>query len=111
MNFDRMTVDQLVERFVAIAVEQDRALLYSEIAKYNKLFDQMTAVKNELKGRAGDRRRSLMSLYEHPNWQVRLMAAHATLVLEPVAGDNCSKPLPLRSAILKQEMRVCRCGT
>ena len=33
-----MTNDQLVERFVEIAVEQEKALLRDEIAKFNKLF-------------------------------------------------------------------------
>jgi uncharacterized protein DUF2019 len=82
----KMTVDELIQRFAAIAIEQDRALLYSEIAKYNRLYDQLKAVEDELKGRSNDQRRALLHLYEHPNWQVRLMAAHATLAIEPKAG-------------------------
>lgn len=42
-----MTNDQLVERFVEIAVQQDEALLRDEIAKFNKLFSQMNAVDQE----------------------------------------------------------------
>lgn len=83
---EKATIDELVERFAAIAIEQDRALLYSEIAKYNRLYDQLMAVEEKLKGRSNDQRRALLQLYEHPNWQVRLMAAHATLAIEPEAG-------------------------
>jgi hypothetical protein len=43
-------------------------------------------VEDELKGRSNGQRRALLRLYEHPNWQVRLMAAHATLAIEPEAG-------------------------
>ena len=82
-NLETMTTEQLVERFTAIAIEQDRALLYSEIAKYNQLYDDMTSVMEVLKGRPGDQRRTLMTLYDHQNWQVRLMAAHATLAIAP----------------------------
>lgn len=85
-NLQKMTIDELIKRFAAIAIEQDRALLYSEIVKYNRLYDQLKAVEEELKGRPNDQRRTLLCLYEHSNWQVRLMAAHATLAIEPEAG-------------------------
>jgi ParB-like chromosome segregation protein Spo0J len=86
LKLEEMSDGQLADRFTAIAIEQDRALLYSEIAKYNRLIDQMIAVQEELKSRSGDHRKVLVLLYEHPNWQVRLMAAHATLAIEPEAG-------------------------
>jgi hypothetical protein len=41
----------------------------------------MMAVANELRSRPGDQRRSLVSLYDHPNEQVRLKAAIHTLAL------------------------------
>jgi hypothetical protein len=81
-----MTVDQLVARFTEIAIEQDRALLHSEISKYNKLYDQLTAVRTHLKDRSGDQRRELLKLFDPPNWQVRLMPAHATLAIAPGAA-------------------------
>jgi hypothetical protein len=76
-----MTVDQLVERFTAIAVDQDNAI--DNTAKYNRLFEQMEAVKRELKARDGDQRRALLCLYGHPNAQVRLKAVKATLAVAP----------------------------
>jgi hypothetical protein len=78
-----MTNDQLVGRFVEIAVQQDEALLRDEIAKFNKLFSQMNAVDQELRSRSGDQRRLLLRLYDHPNVQVRLKAAKRTLAIAP----------------------------
>jgi hypothetical protein len=83
ITLEAMTVDQLVERFAAIAVDQDQALLHDDIAKYNRLVDQLRAVEEQLKRRPGDQRRTLLPLYEHVNWQVRLMSTHATLAIAP----------------------------
>ena len=57
-----------------------------EIAKYNRLFDQMEAVEEELKVRGGDQRQALLGLYDHPNGHVRLKAAKATLAVAPEAA-------------------------
>lgn len=81
-----MTSDQLVERFTAISLEQDDALLGSEIARFNQLFKQKAAIVNELKSRAGDQRQALLALFEHQNAQVRLNAAKATLAVAPDAA-------------------------
>jgi hypothetical protein len=76
-----MTLDELVERFTKISLEQDDALLGSEISRFNRLFDQKIAVVNELKSRSGDQRELLLKLFTHPNAQVRLNAAKATLAV------------------------------
>ena len=86
IKLENMTVDQLVERFVAIALDQDRAALHDDNAKYNRLYGQMDAVKQELKSRPADQRRALIPLHAHPNAQVRLKAAIATLALAPEAA-------------------------
>jgi hypothetical protein len=78
-----MTVDQLIQRFTAIGVEQDQALLRGQHARFNRLFDEMLAIEDELKARDGDQRRELLSLYSHPNAQVRLNAVKATLAVTP----------------------------
>jgi len=85
-RLENMTPQQLVERFVEITVAQDRALLYSEIERYNQLIDEMRLVQDELKNHPGDQRRKLLPLYQHPNWQVQLMAARATLAIAPEAA-------------------------
>lgn len=82
-RLDATTTAQLVERLVTIALDQDRALLYSEIGKYNRLFRQMRSVETELKQRPGDQRHALLELYDHANAQVRLNAAKATLAVDP----------------------------
>ncbi len=61
-----MTVEQLVDRFTAIALEQDRAVRIDDNTKFKRLFWQMEAVEEEL--------------------QVRMKAAIATLALEPKAA-------------------------
>ncbi len=78
-----MTTSDLVERFAQIGVAQDRALLGGEIAKFNRLFQQMMDVANELKAREGDQRRLLLELFNFPNMQVRLQAAKLTLAVAP----------------------------
>lgn len=81
-----MTVDQLVERFVAIALDQHEAMRHDDNAKYSRLYGQMDAIKQELKIRAGDQRRALLALLDHPNAQVRLKSAITTLALAPEAA-------------------------
>jgi len=81
-----LSVHSLVDRFVAIGLAQDRALLYSALAEYNRLYEQMRAIEEELKRRPGDQRGALSTLYSHENLQVRLQAAGATLALEPDAA-------------------------
>jgi Domain of unknown function (DUF2019) len=88
-----MTVDQLVEHFTAIALNQDQALLTNDHTKFNRLFDEMEAVKLELKARDGDQRRALLRLYDHPNAQVRLKAVKATLAVAPEAARRILKAI------------------
>lgn len=82
-SLEEMTESQLVERFTAIALAQDQAMLRGQYAEFNRLFDQMETVEQELKAREGDQRLQLLALYEHPNAQVRLKAAKATLAVTP----------------------------
>ena len=83
LKLDWMTVDQLVERFAALALEQDRALLEENIKRVNQLYDALKDVEGELKLRSGDQRRALLRLYDHKNPQVRLKAVMATLAVAP----------------------------
>jgi hypothetical protein len=81
-----MTAEQLVQQFLAIGLEQDDALRRDDNAAYNRLYRQMDDLEEELRARVGDQRRALIGLYEHPNAQVRLTAAMATLALTPEAA-------------------------
>ncbi|MFZ3312176.1 MAG: DUF2019 domain-containing protein [Xanthobacteraceae bacterium] len=86
LNIAAMTTNELVERFAAIGVEQDKALRADNLQKYKRLCLQMKAIDGELKNRPGDQRRSLLVLYDHSNFQVRLMAAKLTLAVAPEAA-------------------------
>ena len=79
----KLSTEELVSRFVEIGVRQDQAIFRDDNAAFNRLFDRMQAVQQELKRRGGDQRRALMPLYSHQNMQVRLMAAKSTLAVAP----------------------------
>src|SRR5579875_3657689 len=85
-DLESMTVVQLVERFTALAVDQFKAELYGENAKYNRLNRQIVAIGQELQARPGDQRDALVPLFAHPNAQVRLMAAELALAIAPAAA-------------------------
>jgi hypothetical protein len=85
-NLVDLTTEELVNRFAVIGVEQDQALLYDEIAKFNRLYDKKEAITNELKRRPDDQRRALLALFDHPNMQTRLNAAKSTLAIAPQAA-------------------------
>jgi hypothetical protein len=86
LNLNGLTVEQLVERFTAIALGQHDANEDDDIAKYTRLYREMDAVRDELKSRDGDERRALLSLLDHPNAQVRLKAAISLLAVAPSAA-------------------------
>jgi hypothetical protein len=81
-----MSIKHLTECFVEIGIAQDQALLADDLTRFNRLFDQMQAIVQELRARDGDQRRALLALYDHPNMQVRLKAVKNTLALSPQAG-------------------------
>ena len=87
------SIDQLVDTFVSMALAQDYAELSDDLAKYNRLYDEMDTVRQELKSRAGDGRRALLPLLNHRNAQVRLKAAISTLALEPEASREALQKL------------------
>jgi hypothetical protein len=61
-------------------------LLRDDIPEVNRLFDRLKEIEHELKTRHGDQRRALMVLYDHPNMQVQVKAAKATLAVAPKAA-------------------------
>ncbi len=79
----KLTVVQLVGKFVDASLGQFDAELNGEIAKFNRLYDELEIIERELKNRDGDQRSTLVPLFDHKNPQVRLNAAEATLVVAP----------------------------
>lgn len=53
VDLSSATANELFQRFAEIACEQDRALLGGEIAKFNRLYDRVQEVSDELKRRPG----------------------------------------------------------
>ena len=78
-----LTTAQLLEQFRVLALAKGAASLERRIARHNRLYRQLEAVKAELKARSGDQRRGLAQFYHHPDPQVRLDAALATLAIFP----------------------------
>lgn len=76
-------VEDLVDLFLGLSIEMDEAHRGDEIGRYNRLFSRERAVLDELKRRDGDQRHILSRFYDHPNFKVRLNAAHATLAIFP----------------------------
>lgn len=89
-NLSDWRVADLVSLFVEIGVAQDKALLHDETAAFNRLYARKADILDELKSRGSDGRRSLLPLFDHPNLQVRLNAAKATLAVAP---DDARKTL------------------
>jgi hypothetical protein len=82
-DFRSLSVADLVKRFAEIGIEDENAEKVDDIPKRNNLRAKIFAIEVELKNRAGDQRSALLTLYKHPNMQVRLMAAKATLAVAP----------------------------
>lgn len=82
-SLSAMSTTELVERFLSITLQQYEAERHHKTRAYNRLYGEMEAVKAELKDRAGDQRRALLPLLQHPNVQVRLMTAITLLAVEP----------------------------
>ncbi|HXT06833.1 MAG TPA: DUF2019 domain-containing protein [Roseiarcus sp.] len=92
-KLSELSIEQLRQRFVDLTLRQSEAEMYGQIAKYNRLYGQIDAIKDELKGRSGDQRIALIPLFEHPNAHVRLVAATATLTVVPEAARKALEEL------------------
>jgi Domain of unknown function (DUF2019) len=83
VDLANMNLDQLVDRFADIGVAQDDALWDGKYAKFNRLYDRMDEIDQELRSRGEEARLALLRLYNHRNMQVRLKAAVHTLAVAP----------------------------
>lgn len=92
-KYPRLSLEDLVGRFTVISEAQYEAELYGQIRKFNALMMDLKEVWEELQGRPGDQRIALLPLLEHPNYQVRLNAAKATLALAPAAARTTLEAL------------------
>ena len=82
VNLKALSTSDLLLLFEKLCVEQYNALDRQEYAAFNPRYDRIQAIEDELKSRPGDQRRILMTLFGHPNMQVRLTAARANLAVD-----------------------------
>ena len=75
---DKLTTEQLVDRFAAIGEAQHVACNRRDTRRYNRLYRQIDAVDKELHRRGPEARAALKRLYVHPDIQVRTMAGQLT---------------------------------
>lgn len=73
---------EIVQRFEQLCIEQYDAMEREELGRVNRLVWRVHALEMELKSRPGDQRRLLITLFGHPNMQVRLSAARANLAID-----------------------------
>jgi hypothetical protein len=73
----------LVADFVRVGIDQDDALSDRDYGRMKRLVMRQWDLEEELERRPGDQRSSLVTLHDHPNMQVRMNAAKATLAIEP----------------------------
>jgi hypothetical protein len=85
-HLNGLNAEELLERFVALGVEQDRAENNDDMPSVKRLFWLIDDVVTELKNRPDDQRSVLTTLYDYPNMNVRLKAAKATLAVAPQAA-------------------------
>ncbi len=81
MSLQDKSPEDLVQLFASCCIEQDDALFKDQIGRFNQLYDKMAAAAAQLRSRVPDARVILMSLFNHPNTQVRLQAARVSLAV------------------------------
>ena len=79
MKLDKLTTNELVARFASLSEQQYPLILTDEIKKYNRLVDKQAEIDKELRRRGIAARLELTKLFNHPNIQVRLIAARHSI--------------------------------
>ena len=97
INPSSEAIDELLNCFVALSIEQGNANYVFAIARSNRLGASLHEIATEIKRRPGDGGRSLLRLFAHENTQVRFNAAtgvsgvftlQAREILEQIAGSD-----------------------
>ncbi|OYW52649.1 MAG: hypothetical protein B7Z15_21580 [Rhizobiales bacterium 32-66-8] len=85
-NLSRLSDEALRDLFEDLAIRQGEAWDPGDpetVPRYTKLYFEILDVVTELQSRPGDRRRILIPLLEHENWQVRLKTGTYVFALVP----------------------------
>jgi hypothetical protein len=106
-----LTTDELVERFVALSIEENET--EGGIEEVDRVYWLIDSAERELEAREGDQRSALLPLYTHSDAAVRYRAATATRELAPALSrsrllaidDPEWSPEPDESGLPKGETR------
>lgn len=90
-RFKSMPTEELAAKFEAICLEQYQCIFEGKNRKYNRLFDKIIAIREELKVR--NERQTLLPFLSHKNRQVRYQAAMATLLISPARAEQTLEQL------------------
>jgi hypothetical protein len=93
LNYSQMSIDELLARFEGACLKQYDAFLTYDIETINANFWILVAIKDELKARGLQARRSLLRLLSHENPQVRLQAAKFVYPAAPEEAKACLQDL------------------
>jgi len=94
-----LTNQQLAEKFAAISAQQGEAVRVEDTKKYNKLFDALQRVVNELRARGTDARKVLIPLLDAPtpeanwNYQTSQTRFNAAVELKALAPERAQATL------------------
>ncbi|MES2750191.1 MAG: DUF2019 domain-containing protein [Pseudomonadota bacterium] len=83
IEVSKLSVEDLLERYVLLSIRQGAAVNLAKVSLVNRLSGQIHEISKELKRRPSDRGRALMTLFDHPNVQVRLNAARSLMSVFP----------------------------
>jgi hypothetical protein len=84
VDLSKLSIDQLLDRFVELSLQDERAANIARVAIRNQLVVQIGDVKKELQNRPGDQRDALVVFFTHPNLYVRYHAATNLMSMMPV---------------------------
>ncbi|RBP18409.1 uncharacterized protein DUF2019 [Roseiarcus fermentans] len=74
-DYTTHSIDELLRQYEKSCLVQYETDITDDIDAYNREFQVLTNIKDELQSRGPEARRSLLRLLSHDNKQVRLMAA------------------------------------
>ncbi|RTL49760.1 MAG: DUF2019 domain-containing protein [Bradyrhizobiaceae bacterium] len=82
-SLSTLNVQQLIERFVELSLQEDRAVNAADISEINAVVSKIYEIGKELETRDGDQRLVLARLLQSQNLRVRFNAAKALFSLMP----------------------------
>ena len=89
-NYSSFSIDVLLRQYEKSCLFQYDTYIYNDYDTYNREFQTLVDIKDELQSRGPLARRALLRLFGNSNKQVRLMAAKHVY---PVAREEAKKCL------------------